>query len=843
MLKTALRNVLSHKLRLGLSFVAVVLSVAFVAGSLIFTDTLGKSFRDLFTQISPDVTVSKATNFSNSFDAGATAVVPQSVVDTIKGIDGADVVEPQVNVQGVQIVGSNGKVIGTAGPPALGGDFSDTEGISPLKLVEGHAPQGPDQVVIDQSSVEKGKLQVGQPVKIVMPSGPPVEPTLVGVVRYGETGNLAGATFTGWEAASAQQLLLHDDTWSAVAVRADDGVSDATLKKRIADALPAGYDVRTSAEQAEEAASDIEQGLSFLNVFLLVFAGVAVFVGSFIILNTFSMLVAQRTRELALLRAVGASRAQVTRSVLVEALIVGFVGATAGIGVGIGLASLLKALFGAFGLELGSTPFVFAPRTFLWSYAVGLIVTSVAAYFPARKAAKVPPVAAMRDDVTMQPRGLRLRATVGALITGVGIVALVAGLLAGGSTAASLVGVAAVLVLIGVAVLSPVLSRPIVGGLSVLYPKLFGTVGRLSRDNARRNPRRTAATASALMIGLALVGSMGTLAASTKASIDKLVDSALGADFVVSNPAQIGFSTAVTDDVRSVDGVQAVNVQRFGQAKLDGKSIFISATDPGTLSTAVAIDFVAGSAKGLEGNGLLVDESTAKSNGWQVGDTARLQMATGETEVTVGGIYKVNPAQGAYLTSLHAWEAAGGPKSDNMLFIDTAPGTDLSTMETRLDKALADFPNVSVADRAEFKDQQRSGIDQVLAIIYALLGLSIIIAVLGIINTLVLSVIERTREIGLLRAVGMVRSQLWRMVTLEAVVISVFGALLGLVVGVGFGTALQQSLVGQGVEVLSIPFGLLIGFLVASGVVGVLAALWPTWRATRIDVLRAITTD
>ena len=843
MLKTSLKSVLAHKLRLGLSFVAIVLSVAFIAGSLIFTDTLGKGFRDLFSQISPDITVAKETNFSSFDGPSDTAVVPQSVVDLLVTVEGVDVVEPQVNVVGVQIVGADGEVVGRAGPPALGGDYSDTEGISPLRITEGREPSGPGEVAIDEGSVEGGDLVVGQPVRILMPNGEPIEPTLVGVVRYGESGNLGGATLTTWDRATAQDLLLPEDTWSLVAVRAAEGISDEELESRITEVIPEGFDVRTSAEQTEESAGDLEDALSFINIFLLVFAGVAVFVGSFIILNTFSMLVAQRMRELALLRAVGASRGQVTRSVLVEAVVVGFAGATTGILLGIGLAMLLRTLFGALGIEFGETPFVFAARTFLWSYAVGVVVTVLAAYLPARRASKVPPVAAMRDDVTMAPKGLRARGTVGAVLTLLGMGLLVAGLSAEGSTAAAYVGSAAVVVIVGVAVLSPVLSRPVVGFLSILYPRLFGTVGRLSRDNARRSPRRTAATASALMIGLALVGSMGTLAASTNASIDKLIDDALGADFVVSNSLGSGFSTSVAASLRGTGGVETVNVQRFTQARVDGEDTFISATEPDTLDAAVSLTYVSGSSADLRGQSLLVDEPTAAANGWAVGDRVSLQLSAGETEVTIGGIYEVNQAVGPYLTSLDAWDAAGGPDRDNMLFVDAAAGTDVTALESRLDEQLAPYPNVDVKDQTEFKEEQRGFVDQILTIIYALLALSILIAVLGIINTLVLSVIERTREIGLLRAVGLTRGQLWRMVTLEAVVISVFGALLGLVVGVGFGAALQRALAEQGISELSIPIGLLVTFVLAAAAVGVVAALWPAWRATRIDVLRAITTD
>jgi putative ABC transport system permease protein len=843
MLRATYKSLLAHKLRLALSAIAVILGVAFVAGSLIFTDTLGKTFRDLFAQTAADVTVTRDAEFSSAFDTGSSTTVPDELVQTVAAVEGVDLVEPQVSVQGVQILGADGEVVGAQGAPGLGGDWSDTEGVSSLVLVEGRAPQGPDEVVVDSGAAEDGDLTVGGPVRLLMPAGEPVEPTLVGVARFGETGNLAGATLTMWDRETAQELLLTPGEWSALAVRAAEGVDEQELADRVDAVVGSQFSALSAQEQADENASDLEQGLSFINIFLLVFAGVALFVGSFIILNTFTMLVAQRTRELALLRAVGASRRQVTRSVLLEAAAVGFVGATLGIGLGFGLAMALRALFGIFGLDLGDEPLVFTPRTVAWSYLVGIVVTVVAAYFPARKAARVAPVAAMREDVGMAPRGLRRRGWVGAALAAAGVAALTAGLLSGGTTAASLVGVGVLLVLVGMAVLSPVLSRPIVGALAAGYPRLFGTVGRLGRDNALRNPRRTAATASALMIGLALVGAMGTVAASTNASLSQLVDDSLGADFVVSDAAQMPFTATIAASIRDVDGVASVNQQRFVPVQADGQGVFAIATDPATLDTALTLDYAAGGTAGLQGSGLLVDVPTAQARGWEVGDTVEVAFTTGRATLEVGGIFESNAALGPFVVSLDTLTAAGGDERDTFLYVDAAPDADVAAVRAGIDSELAAYPNVTLKDQTEFKEEQQGQVNQFLYLIYALLALSIGIAVLGIVNTLALSVIERTREIGLLRAVGMLRRQLRRMVVLEAVVISVFGALLGLGVGVGFGVALQQALSDQGISVLAVPVSSLLLFLVLSAVVGVLAALWPARRAARIDVLRAITTE
>jgi putative ABC transport system permease protein len=844
MLKTSLKNVLAHKLRLALSLLAVILSVAFIAGSMIYTDTLQKSFDDLFTSTSPDVTVTRTALVEDPWQSGDTNVVPDEVVDAVADLDGVELVEPQVGVNGVQVVGADGEVVGMLGPPKLGVDYSETEGISPLRVVEGRAPEGVDEVAIDRRTVDQGDLVVGEPVEIIRPSGEPVRPTLVGVMEFGENGNLAGATLVAWDRDSAQELLLPGGGWTTVALQAAGGVSDEALAERVRAAIPDEYEVRTREEQAAESSEDIQEGLGFLNIFLIVFAGVAVFVGSFIILNTFSMLVAQRTRELALLRAVGASRAQVTRSVLLEAVIVGFVGATLGLLLGIGLAALLRTLFASFGLELGSTPFVFAPDMFVWSYAVGVLVTVAAAFLPAVRASRVSPIAAMRDEVSTRQRGLRVRGLVGAVLTAGGLGALVLSVSTDdGSTAGLWLLLGAVLTLVGVIVLSPVISRPVIAALSAAFPRLFGTVGRLSRTNAQRNPRRTAATASALMIGLALVSAMGTIAASVNASIGKLVDETLVADLTVSGAQGEPFSPTVAEAVRQVDGVETVDVQRWSGARLDGEDAFMTAADPQTLDAAMRLTFVEGGVEGLRGNALLVDEPTAEDQGWVLGDTLEMQLAGGSVDVTVGGIYEVNEAVGPYLTSLEAWKAAGGPERDNYISVIVADGSDVAAVESQLEGALDAYPNVSVRDQSESKEQFTGFVDQLLGMIYVMLALSILIAVLGIINTLVLSVVERTREIGLLRAVGMKRRQVRRMVTLEAVVISVFGAVLGLAVGLTLGVALQRGLQDEGITELSVPVGSLIGFLVAAAVVGVVAALWPARRAARVDVLRAITTE
>jgi putative ABC transport system permease protein len=845
-LKASLKSLLAHKLRLALSTVAIVLGVAFVAGSLIFTDTLSRSFDSLFQETASDITVTQKSSFEGSDDfATGGKGVPGTLIAKVRQVEGIEAVEGQLFVDGVQIIGKNGKVVGTAGPPSAGIDWSDTPGVSAARLAEGRAPKGENEVVIDSATAEKAGFAVGDSTRVLTPRKP-VQVTITGIFKFGESGNTGGSVLVAFDRAAGEKLLGTPGYYASLGARVADGVSQDEVRDRVAAALGTDYQVKTKQEQADSNARDVEQGLQFINIFLLVFAGVALFVGSFIILNTFSMLVAQRTRELALLRAVGASRRQVTRSVLVEAFVMGIVGSTLGLAAGFGLALGLKAAFGAMGIELAAEGLVFSTRAVVWSYIVGIVVTTVAAYFPARRAAKVPPVAAMRDDVAMPTRSLHRRTLVGAVLTALGAAGLAVGLgPASGSTAAYLVGLSAMVVLIGVAVLSPVLSVPVVKGLGAALPRMFGTVGRLSRGNALRNPRRTAATASALMIGLALVGMFSVVASSTTASVERTVDESLGSEFVLNSPSTFaGFSPEIAAKLRQTAGVESVTQQRFGQAQLDGKSAFLSAIDPAGLDRALKVQFTAGSAAGLSGSGLLVAENVAGNRGWAVGDRVPLLFRDGtKADLTVAGVYKANQAVGETVVSLDTLAKGGGPQRDQFLYVSAAVGADTATVKKNLETAVSDYPNVVLQDQSGFKENQRKQVNQLLYFIYGLLALSIIIAVLGIVNTLALSVIERTHEIGLLRAVGMSRRQLRRMVRLESVVISVFGAVLGLLIGVGFGVALQPTLADQGIGVLSVPGASLAGFVVVAAIIGVLAAVWPARRAARLDVLRAITTE
>jgi putative ABC transport system permease protein len=846
--RATLRSLLAHKLRLALSGLAIVLGVAFVSGTMIFTDTLSKTFNDLFQTTSADVNVQAAAAFDTGLagtgGAGATSYVSDEVVQQIADVEGVEAAQGWVQAEGVYLLDRDGEVLNTGGAPGLGISWDVDERLSATTLVEGRGPQRADEVAIDTGAAEELGYEIGDTVP-VLTTGPRLEVELVGIFRFGESGGLAGASLTAFDPGTAQELLAEPRQWNGVSVLASEGFSDEQVRDSVAAALGSGFDVKTQQEQADALATEFSSALQFINIFLLVFAGIALFVGTFIILNTFSMLVAQRTRELALLRALGAARAQVTRSVLGEALVLGVVGATVGLAGGYGIAAGLRALFGQFGLTLDGN-LVFSATTVAWSYAVGVLVTLLAAYLPARRAAKVAPIAAMRDDVATTEKSLRRRTLLGGALAGLGALSMVSGVTAdGGGTAALLVGLGAVALVLGAIALSPVLARPFIRVVGAALPKIWGTTGHLARQNALRSPRRTAATASALMVGLALVSAFSIVGASTNASVEKLIDDALGAEYILSTAVGQPFTTQIADEVAGIDGVGSVTRVRFGSAQVDGAQEFVTSVDPSDAGSAMRLDFQSGSFAELQGrDAVLVADTAAESAGVAVGDSVTVTSPNGQSaDLEVAGVFAGNQLVTEWITSTEVTRGLGAPELDTFVYVSLAEGAQAETVRAAVDDVVATYPIVSLKDQGEFKDEQKGQVNQLLLLINALLVLSVIIAVLGIVNTLALSVIERTREIGLLRAVGMARSQLRRMVRLESVVISVYGAVLGLALGAIFGLALVTTLESQGLSVVSVPLGRMVAFLAAAAVVGVLAAVWPARRAAKLKVLDAIATE
>jgi putative ABC transport system permease protein len=843
MWRATLRSLLSHRLRLALSGLAIVLGVAFVSGTLIFTDTLGRTFDNLFNATAADVTVAPKAAFdvglTGTGAAAATSTMPASVVDRIAAVDGVAAVAGDVQTAGVYVLDRKGKVLGTGGAPGIGINWVSERSVSPVVLTAGRGPERAGEIALDTGAVAKTGYVVGDTVRLLT-AGPRITVRLVGVFRYGDSGGLAGATVTAFDTGTAQKLFGAPGQFTGASVGAESGVGNDVLRDRIALVVGDRFDVKTQKQQAHDLAAALSQTLQFINVFLLVFAGVALFVGTFIILNTFAMLVAQRLKELALLRALGASRGQVTRSVLTEALILGVIGSSAGLVAGFGIAGALRALFGKFGLTIDGS-LVFGVRTVIWSYAVGVLVTLLAAYLPARRAARIPPVAAMIDDFGTSERSLRRRTVVGLALT-IGAIGalLVSRLTTDGNTAATWVGAGTVSLVLGAIALSPVLAGPFLRTVGAALPAIWGRTGRLARDNALRNPRRTAATASALMVGLALVTGFSIIGSSANASVNTVTDQRLHANYVVSTSVGQPFTPEVAARVARVHGVSAVMQQRVGTALVDGARVSLTAVDADVLARTIELDYSAGSAAALANGGLLVDRTTAEAHRWAVGDTTDVLLPNGKhLDVRIGGVYQPDRIVGSYVVALSAYEAAGGPSLDDYVFVDVATGADRVAVRAALEKVVAAYPVVTLKDQGEFKAQLRGGIDQLMFLLNALLGLSVLIAALGIVNTLALAVIERTREIGLLRAIGLSRRQLRKTVVLEAVVMSVFGALLGIVLGIVFGVSLTHALAGQGISVLAVPVLRLTLFLGIAAAIGFLAALWPARRASRLPVLDA----
>ena len=845
MIRAALRSLLGRKLRLLMSTFAIVLGVAFVAGTLIFTDTLNRSFTALFASTVGDVVVRSGSGTDYGGAPSAEVTVPAAVVEQLAELPGAARADGNVTAYGVYVVGQDGKVVGTFGPPALGVNWTTApagHGLEGLSIVEGHAPRGPDEVVLDERTAERAGYHVGDRVPMLTAgSTATLRPELVGLAGFEHGGSLNGATLAAFDTRTAQDLFLEgEDVYTDVWVTAADGVSQEELRDQAAAVLPDRFEAVTGDKAADESASELLKGIGFLKTFLLIFAGISLVVGAFLIVNTFSVLVAQRSRELALLRALGASRRQVTWSVLLEAVVVGLFGGTAGLGLGVVLALGIRQLFGSFGLDLSGQSLVFEPRTAVVAYVVGVAVTVAAAWLPARRTTRIAPVQALRDEVALPESSIRRRFWLGVAGVAVGLVVLGIGLFSSLPYGAQETGGGVLLVLLGVTAAAPVLGRPLLTAVHRLYARGFGPVGNLAGQNALRNPRRTAATASALMIGLTLACTMAIVGASARASVDHAVAENFAGDYVVSNTLGGPMSPSVGDRLEEVEGVEQVVRQRFQYADVDGGGEGVVATDPATLPR-LGLDYVEGSAADLRDDTVLLTDSWAEDEGYDVGDELTIEGPAGTHEFRVAGTYDDSAVvQVAVLMTTDAMEDLGYQPQDTSLtvFTDGSAG-----VRERLEQAVADQPIITVKDQAGFAEEQREPIDQFVLIIYALLGLALLIAVLGIVNTLALSVIERTREVGLLRAIGVSRRQLRRMVTLESVVISLFGTLLGVVLGTGFGVALMSAVRDEGLEVIAVPYGQLVLFLVLSVLVGVLAAVFPARRAARLDVLRAIAAE
>ncbi|MEO3746912.1 FtsX-like permease family protein [Plantactinospora sp. B5E13] len=847
MLRATLKSLLARKLRLVLSGLAVVLGVMFVSGAFVLTDTLSRSFDGLFSDAyaATDVGVSAKPKINMGEMQGeqVAAPFPAATLDQVRAVPGVAAATGTVGADGALMIGDNGKALTSFGPPQLGGNWTGENKL--VELRTGRGPTADTEVAVNQTVATAAKLSVGDRVAVLTPFKEKQEFTLVGIFGYSggreSLGGVQEVTFT--ERVAQESMLGQTGVYTEITVTAADGVDPAALRDRVSAALGDGYVVKTGEQLSDDAAAGFDEALGFFNNILLGFAGVALFVGIFLILNTFSIIVAQRTRELALLRAIGAGRRQVIGSVLTEATVIGLLASVLGLLAGIGVGALLAYVFGqvAGGLELAGIGV--PPSAVISSFVVGLLVTLVAAVLPALRAARIPPVAAMQDVATPDRPLTRITVS-GAVVSALGGTLLLLGLTgnAGDGTLWTVLG-GVLLSFVGVALLTPLISRPVVSVLGRLFA--WSVPGKLGRLNSGRNPRRTAITAAALMVGIALVTGVTVILDSAKSSITALAEDTIQAELVISGrqtgPRPPSFDAAVLDRAAEVPGVALVAGTYLDQAQVGQDRTWVSATNNvAALREIFRVSPTAGSIDTLGPQQLLVDSGTAAERGLSVGATVPVQLSRGEARTyTVTGIYAESDLFSGFLLPASAAVDFGVPKP-TQAYLKLDPGASVDQVMPQVEALLADSPTVSVADRAGFIEQQTGQFDQLLAMIRILLALAIVIAVLGIVNTLALSVLERTRELGLLRAIGLRRAQTMRMITVEAVVISVFGALLGVAVGTGLGAAVVRALREDGITDLVLPWAQMGIVLGLAAVVGVLAAVLPAIRAARLNVLGAI---
>jgi putative ABC transport system permease protein len=792
MFRTALRNVFAHKARLLMTVLAVMLGVAFVSGTLVFTNTISDAYQKSsakgFDQV--DVAIQPEGRAGTGDKVGKEPKLTQALLDKAAKAPGAGTA---IGVVGgfTAIADKDGKLIG-GGFQSQGGNYWGTEDPR-YPIAGGHAPKGQNEILIDSETARRAGYKVGDTVRLSI-DGPVLTPRITGIFTTDDGNVAAGGSLALFDTATAQHLFHRDGSYDEIDVKAAPGTTQIALRNALDEIVPKDTASTTTGRQlADDQAQRISQATSSMRTALLVFAGIALFVGTFIIANTFTMLVAQRTKELALMRAVGASRRQVTRSVLIEAFVVGAVAAVTGLVAGVGIGAGLRSLVGGLGGSVPDGPLVISPGTVATALAVGILITMLAAWLPGRRAAKIPPVAAMSSvHAKATTRSLVLRNTLGALFASAGVATVLYATTLNSSDGQAPMGLGAALLVIGVFVLTPLLSRPLIAAAAPLM-RVFGVAGKLARQNSVRNPRRTAATASALMIGLTLITGLTVMAGSLQNAIDKMASSALKADYVVSMANGNELSPDVEKTLKSTDGVTATSPLRNAPSRIDGKTEFLTGVDGATIGKLTDLTLDHGAFE-VGGTRIVVDDNTAKSHHWTAGSRFTVSYEDGKKQqLTVAGIYQSTEMMRGIMLDTATLAPHQSDPSDMQVMVKTSGGATASAKDT-LVKALGDNPAIKVQDKKDISD----GIGQVftlmLNMLYGLLAMAVIVAVLGVINTLAMSVFERSQEIGMLRAIGLDRKGIKRMVRLESLVISLFGGVLGIGLGVFFGWAAGELL-------------------------------------------------
>ena len=848
MTKFALKGLLGRKLRTALTAFAIVLGVAMVSGTFVLTDSIDKAFDSIFTQSRAGSTavISGKAAFDISDQSGVTnPLLDESLLPKVRAVSGVGAAEGSVNGE-AQLIGDDGKAIVYGGAPNLGFSIANGNSVfNPLTLVDGKWPaQG--EVVVDQSTVDKEKLKVGETIG-VQGDGPVERLHISGIVKFGSVATIGGATLAGFDLPTAQRIFDKRGKLDEIAVAAEQGTAETTLVQEIEKVLPPSAEIRLASEQAKEDGSDTNQFITFLRGFLLAFAGIALFVGSFVIANSLSITIAQRTREFATIRTLGGSRRQVLTSIVIEALAVGALASVIGLVSGLLLAKGLFKLFDAVGFTLPNQGLLLETRTIVVSLLVGILVTLLASLRPALRATRVPPIAAVREGATLpESRFARFRTAGSLALTALGFGALAYGLFGSGLGTKQVLlwmGIGALLIFVGVALFSARLVRPLAAVLGAPAAAMGGAAGKLARDNARRNPQRTASTAAALMIGLALVTLVATLAAGITSTFRGAVDEIFTSDYAIT--AQNNFSpipTDAADAVAKVSGVEAVASTRTGEARIFDKTEFVTAVDPDA-GQVLTLQWKEGSQQTLAAlgtDGAFVDADYAKTHKLHAGSQVTVLVPSGKMlHLKVKGIFDP-PAGGSpfgHVTfSTTVFDREYESPKNLYTFVQMRGGINDQNTKT-LVSALKDFPNAKAQTRDEFVDNQISGLNDILNILYVLLALSVIVSLFGIVNTLVLTVFERTRELGMLRAIGMTRRQVRRMIRHESVITALIGGVLGIVLGIVLGALLIARV--DFIE-FSLPVGQIIVFSIATIVVGMLAAIFPARRAARLDPLKAL---
>ncbi|NGO68702.1 ABC transporter permease [Streptomyces boncukensis] len=844
MLRTALRNVFAHKARLLMTMLAVLLGVAFVAGTLVFTATISdaykKSSQQGFTNV--DVAIQRDDDDSDDRPSGVPDFT-QRTLEQAAALPGAKSATGDASGFAA-LADKDGKLVGD-GWATNGGNYyagPDGKGTDPrYDMKRGKAPTRAGEIAIDWKTADRTGYKVGDTARMSV-DGPVRDEKITGVFKTDDGNVAAGGSLVLFDNTTAQRLFTKPGEYTKINIQAKSGVTQAQLKREADKILPRDAEAETGKTLADDEAKEIENNLSGMQTAMLAFAGIALFVGIFIIANTFTMLVAQRTKELALMRAVGASRRQVTRSVLIEALLVGVVAGVVGLGAGVGIGAGLRALVGKLG-EMPDGPLIISPSTVLTSMVVGIVVTVLAAWLPARRAAKIPPVAAMGSmHAPSSTRSLVVRNTIGALFAGAGI-ALVLYATSMDDGKAPL-GLGAGLLLIGVFVLTPLLSRPLIAASAPVL-RLFNVSGKLARQNAVRNPRRTAATASALMIGLTLITGLTVIAGGIQNAIDKMASDSLKADYTVSMANFSPLSTDVEKTLQKQPEVTTTSALRTVRATVKGDVKDLTGVNGKTIGDLTSLDWKKGSFAGLSGGrNAVVDEDAAKDQGWKVGSHFTATFQDGKKEqFTISGLYKGNEMIKGIMVDNASVTPHMHKVTDMQVMAKTKGGATSATKDS-LEKALGDNPAVVVQDKEDLSESIAQFINIMLNVLYGLLAMAVIVAVLGVINTLAMSVFERSQEIGMLRAIGLDRRGIKRMVRLESLVISLFGGVLGIGLGVFFGWA-AGDMIGSSIDTyeLVLPWGRMAIFLALAAVVGVLAALWPARRAAKLNMLAAIKSE